>query len=63
MKINNKRESQNIKINHSADIDYHDFIKIYRESTKEPYNILTIGNTLPASYPLRFRNNLSDSYV
>ena len=27
-KINNKRELQNIAINHSADIDYQDFIKI-----------------------------------
>ena len=37
MKINNKRELQNIAINHSADIDYNDFMKIYRECTKEPY--------------------------
>ena len=37
MKINNKRELQNIAINHSADIDYQDFIKIYRECTKEPF--------------------------
>ena len=29
MKINNKRELQNIAINYSADIDYQDFIKIY----------------------------------
>ena len=28
IKINNKRELQNIAINHSADIDYKDFIKI-----------------------------------
>ena len=38
MKINNKRELQNITINHSADIDYKDFIKIYRECIKEPFN-------------------------
>ena len=37
MKINNKRELQNIAINHSADIDYKDFIKTYREYTKEPF--------------------------
>ena len=61
MKINNKRELQNIAINHSADIDYQDFIKIYRECTKEPYNVLTIDTTLPASDPLRFRKNLFDS--
>ena len=29
-KLHNKRELQNIAINHSADIDYKDFIKIYR---------------------------------
>ena len=58
MKINNKRESQNIVINHSADIDYGDFMKIYGECTKEPYNFLTIDTTLPASNLLRFRKNL-----
>ena len=61
MKINNKRELQNIVINHSADIDYKDFMKIYRECTKEPFNFLTIDTTLPACNPLRFRKNLFDS--
>ena len=61
MNINNKRELQNIAINHSADIDYQDFIKTYRECTKEPYSFLTIDTTLPASDPLRFRKNLFDS--
>ena len=42
MKINNKRELQNIKINHSTNIDYQDSKEIYRECTKEPYNFLTI---------------------
>ena len=63
MKINNKKELQNIAINDSADIDYQDFKKIYREYTKEPYNFLTIDTMLPASNPLRFRKNLFDSYV
>ena len=58
MKINNKRELQNIAINHSADIDYNDFIKVYRECTKEPHYFLTIDTTLPASDPLRFKKNL-----
>ena len=61
MKINNKRELQNIAINHSADIDYKDFMKIYRECTKEPYSSLAIDTALPASNPLRFRKNLFDS--
>ena len=30
MKFNNRKELQNIAINHFADIDYQDFIKIYR---------------------------------
>ena len=60
MKINNKRELQNIAINHSVDIDYKDFMKIYRECTKEAYNFLTINTMLPASNPLRFRKNLFD---
>ena len=62
MTINNKRELQNMAINHSADIDYTDFMKIYRECTKEPYNFLTIDTTLPASDPLRFRKNLFHAY-
>ena len=61
MKINNKKELQTIAINHSADIDYKDFIKIYKECTKEPYNFLTIDTTLPSSNPLRFRKNLFDN--
>ena len=60
MKINNKRELQSIAINHSADIDYKDFIKIYRKCTQERYNFLTIDTTLPSG-PLRFRKNLFDT--
>ena len=61
MKIKNKRELQDIAINHYADIDYKDFIKIYRECTKKPYNFLTIDTTLSSSNPLRFRKNLFDT--
>ena len=38
LKINTKRELQNITINNSADIDHKDFMKIYRECTKKPYS-------------------------
>ena len=61
MKINNKRELENLAINHSADIDYKDFIKIYRECTKEPYNFVTIDTTLPSTNTLRFRKNLFET--
>ena len=61
MKNHNKRELQDIAINHSADVGYKDFMKIYRECTKEPFNFLTIDVTLPASNPLRFRKHLFES--
>ena len=63
MKINNRKELWNIADNHSVNIDYQDFIKIYRECTKKPYKFLTTDTTLPASDPLRFRKNLFDSNV
>ena len=53
-------DQQQKRINHSADIDYQDFMNIYRECTKEPFNFLTIDTTLPASNLLRFRKNLFD---
>ena len=61
MKINNRKNLQNIAINHSADVDYKNFIKIDKECTKEPFSSLTIDTTLPASNPLRFKKNLFDS--
>ena len=62
MEIDNQRELQNIAINHSANIDYKDFRKIYREYTEEPYSFSTIDTTLPASNSLRFRKNLLPIY-
>ena len=54
MKITSQRELQNIAINHSPDIDYKDFMKIYRECTRKLYSFLTIDTTLPGSDPLGF---------
>ena len=45
-KLNNKRELQNIVINHSADIDYKDFIKIYRDCTREPFLTIDTKNNI-----------------
>ena len=47
MNINNRKELQNIAINHSVDIDYKHFMKIYLKCTRKPYNFLTIDTTLP----------------
>ena len=62
MKVNNRKELQNIAINHSLKIDYTDFVRIYRECTRKPYSLLTIDATLPASDPLIFRKNFLPSY-
>ena len=42
MKINNRKELQNIVINHSADLDSNIFVGVYRECTRKPYSFLTI---------------------
>ena len=38
MKINSRIQSKNIGTYLSADIEYNDFKKIYRECTKEPFS-------------------------
>ena len=38
MKIPSKRELQQIALNHSSDIDFKDFIKMYNNCTAEPYS-------------------------
>ena len=58
MKIPNKRELQQIALNHSSDIDFKDFMNIYKKSTKEPYYFLVNDTTLPSDNPSRFRKNL-----
>ena len=58
MKIPNKRELQQIALNHSSDIDFKDLMKIYKKYTKEPYSFLVNDTTLPSDDPLRFRKNL-----
>ena len=42
MKVPNKRELQQIATNHSSDIDFKDFIKIYKKCTTEPYSFLVM---------------------
>ena len=57
-KIPNKRELQQIAINHSSDISTKDFANIYRECTAEPYSFLVNDTTLASDDPLRFRKIL-----
>ena len=62
MKIPNKRELQQIVINHSSDINTKDFANIYRKCTAEPYSFLVNDTTLASNNPLRFRKNLFNIY-
>ena len=60
MKLHKRRELQQIALDHSADIDYKDFLRIYRNCTNEQYSFFTIDTTLPADNPTRSRKNVSD---
>ena len=57
-KIPNKRELQQIALNHSSDISTKDFINLCRKCTSKPYSFLVIDNMLVSGNPLRFRKNL-----
>ena len=58
MNISSKRELQQIALNHSPDIDYKDFMKIYRKRTAEPYSFLVNDTTLMSDNPSKFRKDL-----
>ena len=58
MKIPNKRELQQTALNHSSDIDFKNFIKIYKKFTAESYSFLVNDTTLPSDDSLSFRKIL-----
>ena len=58
MKIPNKRELKQTALNHSSDIGFKDYIRIYKICTAEPYSFLVNDTTLPSDDPLKFRKNL-----
>ena len=58
IKIPNKRELQQISFNHSSDIDFQDFMNLYKKCTANTYSFLVIDITLALDNPLRFRKNL-----
>ena len=46
VKIPNKRELQQIAFNNSSDIDFKDFMNLYKKCTAKPYSFLVIDATL-----------------
>ena len=59
-KQTNKQELQQIALNHSSDIDFKDFINLYKICTAKPYHFLVIAATLASDNPLRFKKSLSE---
>ena len=60
MEIPNKQEFQQIAFNHSSDIDFKDFMDLYKNYTAKSYSFLVIDATLTSDNPSHFRNNLSE---
>ena len=57
MKILNKKELHQIAL----DIDFQDFMNLYKKRTAKPYSFLVIDSTLTSDNTLRFRNNLLET--
>ena len=62
-KIPNKRELQQIAINHSSVIKTKGFANIYRKCIDEAYSFLVIDTTLSSNNTLRFRKNLKYKFL
>ena len=58
MEIPNKRELQQIAFNQSSDINFKDFINLYKKCSAKPYSSLVIDAALASDNTLRFRKNL-----
>ena len=57
MKIPNKRELQEITLNHLSDNDFKDFVKLFKGYSKEQFPLLVNNTILPSDNSLRFRKN------
>ena len=57
IKIPNKRELQQVALNHLLDIDFRDFMNLYKKCTIKPYTFLMIDANLASDNPLCFREN------
>ena len=60
MNIQNKRELQQTAFNQSSDIDFKDFMNLFKKYTAKRCSFLVIDATLASDNLLRFRKNLSE---
>ena len=65
IKIPKKRELQQMTLNHLSDVDFKDFMKIYKKCTAaKPFSFKVNDITLPSDNPLRFTENiLKNKYI
>ena len=63
MEIQNKKELQNIAQENSGDIDYTDFMKIYRKCTSEPYSFMLIDTALPSGDPMNLERIFQNIFI
>ena len=55
MKIPNKSKLQQMVSNHLTDTDFKDFMKLYKDYSKEPFSFLMKMTTFSSDNPLRYR--------
>ena len=61
MKIPDKRELPQIGFNYSWDINFQDFINIYKKCTAKSYAFLVTDTTLASDNSSRFRKNILET--
>ena len=60
MKVPSKQVFQQIASNNSSDIDYKDFMNLYKKCTAKPYCFLIVDATLASDNLLCFRKNFRE---
>ena len=55
LKFQKKRELQQTALNNSSDIDFKDFVKIYKRCTAELFSFLVNNTTLPSDLEKKFK--------
>ena len=63
MKIPNKTELQQVVSNHSSEINFKYFMKLYKDYTNKPYSFFVNDLTWSSDNPLRFlKKSLLQNY-
>ena len=54
----NQRENQQKATNHASDTDFKNFMKLYKDCTKELFSFFVSDTFLPSDNSLRFKKNI-----